>query len=306
MRNRRVIVTGATGFIGRYCIRELVRNNFEVHALCRRPDRSIVDIHWHEVDLLEPQGVLALLETLDASCLLHIAWFTTPGEFWTSTENDRWLVASRRLFEHFGAVGGERIVGVGSCAEYDWAHGVCREDQTPQEPATLYGQRKLQACHLLEQFAQEYSMSWAWGRVFFIYGPGEAAAKLVPTVTAALLAGEEVGTTDGHQLRDFVYVEDVASALVGLLAVSNDGVFNIGSGEGIAVRRVIEEIVELTGCRRDLVRFGARSAADDEPPCVVADVSRLAGALSWRPQFTLRQGLSREIATIKSRDFSRL
>ncbi|MCZ6665923.1 MAG: NAD(P)-dependent oxidoreductase [Gammaproteobacteria bacterium] len=302
MRNRRVVLTGATGFIGHYCLWELLRNDFEVHALCRRPDTSNTDVKWHAVDLLDSRSASALLETLNASYLLHTAWITTPGEFWTNADNDRWMGASRRLFEHFGAAGGERIVGVGSCAEYDWTDGVCREEETPLEPATLYGRCKLEACRSLEKLAREYGIGWAWGRVFFIYGPGEPHEKLVPAVAGALLAGEEVETTDGRQVRDFIYVEDAARALVGLLDVTSEGAFNIGSGEGVAVRHVIEEIGALTGRGDGLVRFGARTAPTPEPPCIVADISKLRAALSWHPRYTLREGLRREIDAIRNRD----
>ena len=298
MRNRRAVLTGPTGFIGRYCLSELLRNGFEVHALCRRPDASNTDVNWHEVDLLDAGGASALLKTLDASCLLHTAWITTPGEFWTSVENDRWMAASQRLFEQFGAAGGERIVGVGSCAEYEWSDGAIVEEETPLEPATLYGRRKVEASRSLTLLAHDYGMSWAWGRVFFIYGPGEPRKKLIPAVAAALLRGEEVETSEGRQVRDFIYVQDVATALVGLLDVTSDGAFNIGTGEGVSVRHVIEEICDLTGRGQDPVKFGARIPPTEEPPLIVADVSKLKAVLAWCPQFTLTEGLRHVIDAI--------
>jgi nucleoside-diphosphate-sugar epimerase len=133
-------------------------------------------------------------------------------------------------------------------------------------------------------------MSLAWARLFFLYGPREHPARLVPSVARALLAGEPAKCSAGTQERDFLHVDDVADALVSLVRSDLVGPVNIGSGEAVAVRAVIELVARECG-RPDLVRLGARPAPANEPPLLVADVSRLRDELGWRPGIPFEDGV---------------
>src|SRR5688500_310938 len=139
----RVLVTGARGFIGRPCVAELVRRGHEVHGISSARDPSgSAGVTWHHADLLSRTGAAAVLRRVRPSHLVHLAWITTPGEFWASPANDEWFAASRRLLGSFLESGGARVVAAGSVAEYDWRGGVCDEAATPLRPATPYGRSK--------------------------------------------------------------------------------------------------------------------------------------------------------------------
>jgi nucleoside-diphosphate-sugar epimerase len=176
-----VLVTGATGFVGRQALAPLAARGFEVHAVGRR-----------DVDLLEPDAPARLVEDLRPTHLLHFAWFAEPGAFWQSAENERWLAAGIRLLEAFAASAGTRAVVAGTCAEYDWSgDGLLSEQSTPLVPRTAYGEAK----NALRAAAEGMSLSLAWGRIFFLYGPYEDERRLVSSVTWALLAGLPARTT---------------------------------------------------------------------------------------------------------------
>lgn len=139
----RVLITGATGFVGQHCLPLLRERTAEVHAVCchTQPVPSH-GIHWHRLDLLDHHATEELFRTLQPSHLLHTAWFTKPSEFWSSPENLRWLESSMTILQQFQTHGGERAVCTGSCAEYDWSRGYCQESSTPLLPATIYGKCK--------------------------------------------------------------------------------------------------------------------------------------------------------------------
>src|SRR2546423_1664841 len=208
----RVLLTGAAGFIGRQCVVALRERGFEVHAVSSSRDDEIAErVVWHRANLLDPAQLERVVSEVKADLLLHLAWYATPGVFWTSLENYRWVAASLHLFRAFVEAGGRRVVAAGSCAEYDWRTGVCSE-QTPLDPLSPYGVCKAALYKMLNSFATRAGISAAWGRVFFTFGPHENPSRLVAGVASALLSGRAAPCTDGTQARDFLHVTDIVEA----------------------------------------------------------------------------------------------
>jgi len=296
----RVLVTGATGFVGRHTLAPLAERGFEVHAVARRPGTGPLAT-WHELDLLrdDPGPLLARLRPTH---LLHLAWNVEPPGYWHSAENLRWLEASLRLLRAFARADGRRAVAAGTCAEYDWSAALCDEAETPLAPGTLYGTAKDALRRVASAYAREAGLSLAWGRIFFCYGPDEHPSRLVASVARALARGEEAPCTEGRQVRDFLHVADVAEAFVALVASDLGGAVNVGSGDGVPVREVVERLAAAAG-RPDLLRVGALPSRPDEAPVVVAGVRRLA-ELGWAPRIDLDAGLADTLAWWRRRDLA--
>lgn len=297
---RRVLLTGATGFVGRHALEALealVERGDEVHAVhsTSAPVGTAPTVQWHRADLLDETARNALLDAVRPTHLLHLAWFAVPGEFWRSPENRRWVEASVGLVRSFAAGGGQRVVLASTCAVYDWSFGVCSEESTPLEPSTVYGECKLSLERAVSSLGADTGLSSASGRLFFLYGPYEDERRLVPSVVRALLRAEPAPVTTGTQARDFLHVRDAASALVELLGSELEGPVNIGSGVALEVRELVARIGSAIG-RPDLIRFGAVEPQVDEPPLVVADVGRVRRELGWRPALELDEGLAQTIA----------
>lgn len=284
---RRVLVTGATGLIGRMVIAPLVARGFEVVALGRSDDVPGAT-ETITCDLLDAVSRRAAVKQADASHLLHLAWYGGPGNRWSAPENLDWAAATVQLVREFAAEGGTRAVGLGSCAEYDWSNSVLTE-ATALRPASLYGKAKAATGELLNDSATDIGISFAWARVFFCYGPGEPEGRLLGDLLKGLLRGEVVNCTDGLQERDFLHTGDVGRALGLILGSDVSGPVNVASGTAIPVRQLITTAGDLLG-RSDLLQLGAIKRPATDPDLLVADISRLR-ALGFEPEFNLRAGL---------------
>jgi nucleoside-diphosphate-sugar epimerase len=290
MSGKHVLLTGGTGFIGRHCIADLQARSFEVHATTSRTPPASDGVHWHRTDLLSGEQTAALMAKVRPDSLLHLGWYAEHGKFWQALENLDWVRASIALLRAFIAEGGSRMAFAGSCAEYDWTNGHCREDTTPLKPQGLYGVSKHAFRLIAEEAARRAGISCAWGRIFFLYGPGEQPGRLVPLVVRSQLHGEHLSISGGALHRDYLYVAEVASALVALLDSPLEGPVNIGSGHAISLRAMVERITAKCG-HPELVDFRVREAAQKDAPLVVADTGRLGGELHWTPRVDLDRGL---------------
>ena len=288
----RVLVTGASGFIGAHALPELAARGFEIHALGRTPPTAVHTV-FHKIDLLNQGNLKRLLESLRASHLLHLAWYAEPTLYWQSPLNLDWTAASLTLVRHFREAGGERAVIAGTCAEYTWGPARLTED-APCRAATLYGAAKDATHRLLVAYARQTGLSLACGRLFFLYGPGERNGRLVSDAIRSLKAGRRFATTPGHQRRDFSYVADAAAAFAALVDAEIDGSYNIGSGRAIPVRDILERIGAITG-RADLIDYGARPLPPGEPSSIEADVTNLYEKIGFAPQYDLALGLSETV-----------
>jgi nucleoside-diphosphate-sugar epimerase len=290
----RVLVTGASGFVGRHCLPLLLDQGYEVHGLCRDTKRCpISDVVWHRVDLLQPGSADEVLRHLQPQYLLHLAWYAVPGKFWEARENLEWLRASLELLSAFANNGGARLVVAGSCAEYDWSGEECREYVTPLLPATLYGTSKHALQQIVRSYGSQTGLSSAWGRIFFLYGPHEHPSRLVAYVVQSLLNGEPAICSDGLQARDFMHVQDAAAAFVALLGRQVQGPVNIATGNSVPVRQVLDEIAQQIG-RADLLRLGARQSPP-EAVRISASVRRLREEVGCLPLYDLSAGIRQTI-----------
>lgn len=296
---KRVLLTGGSGFLGRHTVRPLIEAGYEVHALfSRSPAAKAEGVYSHCCDLMDFKRQKELMREIKATHLLHLAWYAEHGKFWTSPENYRWVRATTELVANFAGCGGGRAVFAGTCAEYDWSYGYCSEDLTPLRPSTVYGSCKNSMREILKNFSAYSGLKASWGRIFFLYGPGEDHRRLVPMVALALLKNEPARCTHGNQVRDFLYVEDAACAFVSLLDSGVEGPVNIASGVPVTVREVVCKIAGRLG-RRDLVIFGTVPQPDNDPPFVVADVRRLADEVMWKPSFDLDTGIGLTLGSLK-------
>ena len=288
----RVLITGPSGFIGTHCLRRLLREECEIHAVNRAGAGEYNDrVTWHAGDLRDAAQAVTIIARVRPTHLLHGAWIATPKVYGHSPENIVWLQSSIALVGAFGAHGGIRFVGMGSSAEYAPADGLpCIEDATPIRPATIYSKCKAACWLAVQAAAQQHGFSAAWGRLFLPYGPGDPPQRLVPTVIASLRSGQPVQITHGAQKRDFIYAPDAADLFVRLLLSLENGAFNIGTGHATTIRFVVEYLAARYA-KPELLHFGAIAPLPGELPFLVADMKKVHDRLSWSAPTDIRSGL---------------
>ena len=295
----KVLLTGATGFIGSHVARLLVNTDVEVYALVRESSDlwRIKDIasrlHLVQADLLVADEVEAQLARIRPEICLHLAWYAVPGEYLTARENIDLLKASLNLASCLAQLGCKRFVGVGTCFEYDIG-SECLAETSPVKPRNLYAASKLALQIVLEQLVDVTGMEAVWVRLFYLYGPYEPKQRLVPSVIRSLLRNEVAKVTSGEQVRDFLHVEDVAAAIWAVAQSELSGVVNIGSGHPVTVRDIVTRIGKILN-RPRLVTLGALPYNPADPMFVCADNHRLTGNTTWTPQYDLESGLRQTI-----------
>ena len=294
MPDKVVLVTGASGFIGRQVLHPLIKLGYKVHGVFHKQHPDVPDVQWHACNLLDTPDTNTLLASTRPSHLLHTAWYTEHGKYWTAPENTAWLDASTHLFERFIAQGGQRILGVGRCAEYDWQ----RQDKTPWKetdpcwPLTPYGQAKLA---LLQRLAAMPVSSYAWARVFMLFGPDEKPQRLVSSVVRAALADGPVLCTEGSQVRDFIDTGFCGEALAAVLHSGVTGPINIGSGDVMSIADLVKLVCELCNYTGE-IKFGAIVMNKNEPAFLAPDLTRLHNEVKFAQQQDIRHALSKIIA----------
>jgi nucleoside-diphosphate-sugar epimerase len=192
----------------------------------------------------------------------------------------------------------------GSALEYDWNYGYCSEVLTPRNPHTTYGVCKNALQEMLKAYAEITNLSSAWGRVFNVYGPYDHPKRLVSSVILSLLKDEPALCSHGNQLRDYLYVEDLANAFVKLLEGNVTGEINIASGKPVAVKEIIYKIAGKLG-KTDLVSLGAIPVSSSEPPLFAANIVRSSEEVSFSSEYDLDKGLDLTIIWWKKRLFDR-
>lgn len=294
MSPRRVLLTGATGLIGRQTIAPLRERGFTIAALGHggKPvpgaDETLV------ADLLDASATSAAVRSAGATHLIHLAWHDNLADRWTSPRNIDWSAATLRLVRSFSEAGGQCAVLAGSCAEYDWRTAGRFSEGDPLGPSTLYGRAKAATGSLLTAAAGAMGIALAWARIFFCYGPGEPPGRLVGDLIAGLSSGNGVQCTDGRQKRDFLHTADIGRALALLADRNANGPVNVASGQAVSVATVIDTVVRLMD-KPGLVRLGAQARPPGDPPLIEADVTRLSREFGFRPAFGLESGLANVI-----------
>ncbi len=296
----RILVTGATGFIGSAFARLALSRGHQVAGLAipgeALPERwpAAQNLSWIRGTL--EQAPWQEVRTFQPEACVHTAWITAPGVYLESPDNLWFRDASFEFLRKLWELGARQVVSLGTCIEYQISGAPLSEDKTPIAPTTTYARCKNELRIRLEQAANGQPFGLCWCRVFYPYGPGEHPSRLCGAIIRRLSAGQPLVLKTPHSTKDYIYIEDLAAAVLTVVEKRFHGTINIGTGTGVSVKDIAVCLAELMG-RRELIQ--EQNPPEPDPlPYVVADASRLRG-LGWRPGYDLRQGLTQLLQTIR-------
>lgn len=268
-----VLLTGATGFVGRQVLLALGECGVKVRVVVREGTQSRLATSTCLERVVTTQDLFAESDDWWAEAckgvdtVIHAAWYAEPGKYLQSAINLDCLTGTLRLAKGAAHSKVRRFIGIGTCFEYDLTGGIL-SIETPLRPLTPYAGAKAAAFMALSQWFPLQQVEFAWCRLFYLYGDGEDARRLVPYLRSKLTSGEPAELTSGNQIRDFLDVSDAGRLIVQTALSDEQGAVNICSGVPITVRQLAEQIADEYGCR-DLLKFGARQDNLVDPPCVV-------------------------------------
>jgi nucleoside-diphosphate-sugar epimerase len=296
-----VLVTGASGFVGANVVRELLAQRRRVHVILRSPQLPwrLADVGArlltvHQADLTDAAAVRRALRAACPDVVLHLA---THGAYESQADGRAILqtnvLGSYNLLQACAENGVRLFVNAGSSSEYGFQPEPMQEEMK-LTPNSFYAVSKAAQTHLGSLFAQRTSLAVACFRLFSVYGPWEEPTRLIPTMIRRARAGLRLEMVEPRIARDFVYVEDVVSALVNFprLAELRGEVINLGTGTETTLAEVVATVKELLDSSSE-VRWAAMAPRQWDSRRWVADPTRAAQRLGWAPRHSFRQGLAR-------------
>jgi nucleoside-diphosphate-sugar epimerase len=305
---RRVLVTGASGFIGSHLVKRLLAEGAVVHVLLR-PGSSAGrlaavrgELRVHEGDVTYPPSVRAAVAKSKPHVVFHLAADTGVrrlSEGWAGIERSVEVNLRGTLTVLHAALESptrvQRVVGAGGLEEYGSGPTPYVETQREQ-PISAYSASQVAATHYCEMLQRGTDTAIVTLRPALVYGPGQSADFLIPSLIASCLRGKDFEMTAGTQYRDLLYVDDLIDAF--LLAATRRGlrgeVINVGWGEEHAIRDVAETIVRLAG-GASRIRFGAKPERTADLAHLVTTTTHALDVLGWRARVPLDEGLRRTI-----------
>ncbi|MFN3326299.1 MAG: NAD-dependent epimerase/dehydratase family protein [Bryobacteraceae bacterium] len=297
----RILITGASGFLGSWVLRRLLDGGGHDIAIILRPTspawriRGLLDrVTVIEADLTQPDSAAGPLATFAPETVLHLAWLGVGNRYRNDSDQVTNIGATASLLEMAARGGARTWIGLGSQAEYGPHNGPLDENAAPR-PTSVYGAAKLCASLLAADYCRRYAMRFAWLRLFSCYGPQDDPSWLLPTLIRTLLAGQRPALTLGEQLWDYIYVTDAAEAICRVaLAPDAAGVFNLGSGQPRTIRSIAEMVRDAIDPALPL-GFGELPYRNDQVMHLEADIRRLRRATGWEPRVSLPEGVRRTI-----------
>ena len=287
-----VLLTGASGFLGRYALEKLKADGDEIFALSSKEQSQEQGVTWLQADFLN-DDLTPFIEQIKPKRVIHLAW--ECGRY-NETVHLGWVTASLRWLDALRDNGCEHLLTAGSSMEYQWSEQPCHETDTPIVPNTMYGHAKHTLGNLAAAYCERSNIQHCHARCFFICGVGESERRLIPAAINALKNGDSFTCNAGHAWRDYLDARDVGSVLAQLSVKRVNDTVNVAAGKAVQLRDLIDAVGRELG-KPDLLSYG-EAPADAPRDIALADVDKLQQTLGFVPAFDPNDTIMRMVAAM--------
>ncbi|MCL2145207.1 MAG: NAD-dependent epimerase/dehydratase family protein, partial [Endomicrobia bacterium] len=289
--SKKVIITGASGLIGKEALEPLQQAGFDIYALTIDDQdawtHGCMDARQRQItripcNLFDEKTLQNVFKEIKPSYLLNFAWATT-GDYLTSGINFDFLKAGLNLLKCFSENNGKRAVFAGTCFEYKFKDTSLKETDEIN-PQTVYAKCKNYLRELAQLYCEQNGISFGWGRIFYVYGHGENEKRLTSQIIKSIKNRKEVIITNGNLVKDYIYSKDIAGGFVKFLDGDVTGIVNICTGKGITLADYAMTIANKFS-RPDLIKI--LNEPTTQPPVIVGDNTRLIREAGYKIQYSI-------------------
>ncbi|HYF82773.1 MAG TPA: GDP-mannose 4,6-dehydratase [Clostridia bacterium] len=299
---KKVVVTGANGFIGSHMTMRMLEEKAHVHIMVReasdlwRLDKVSKDIEICKLDLRNGGEVEKYMRKIKPDYIFHMAAYGVD-----SRQKDYVIAADTNIIGTINmlnaaiAVGCEKFINTGTSMQYGNKLMPIRETEY-YSPSNIYGSTKGSATIIAHQIATENDINISTIIPFGVFGENEGSHKFFPHVILSVLGGKSIELSPCEQYRDYCYIENIIDGF--LMAVANEKakneIFNIGSGDVYQLKHFVKLIVERAGCKSD-IKYGSVEYRKNDLWSPQPDISKITDVLGWSPKVSLSEGIDRTI-----------
>ncbi|MFA6335714.1 MAG: NAD(P)-dependent oxidoreductase [Bacteroidales bacterium] len=304
----KVLITGATGFIGSNIAGELLERGVDLYATYRNTssfDKCILfkdEITWINTD--NPDWKDKILN-IKPDQLIHAAWSGIKSEDrndWSLQISNFWL--SKTYFDLAKECGVKKVIVLGSQAEYG-VQGCAADENTNPMPNDAYGSVKLLTGNYLRNLFDDSNTAWYWLRVYSVFGEGENPDWLIPSIVSRLLKNEPIQLTRCEQRYNYLYIKDFTAQLLSVVECEENksGIYNICDSEDVVLKDLVSKIADLSEISQKLLQYGTLPYRNGQNMFISGNNTkfRTCFKLNGKPSFGLAKGLMKTIEYYKGK-----
>lgn len=273
MKNINVLLTGASGFVGKQVLKNLENNKIQITVIARnhnndiyKNNKSVKSIIQTD-DAFKEQPVWWENACKNIDIFINLAWYAEPGKYLDSPLNTDCFNGTVNMIKGAAKAGIKRFVGIGTCFEYKFSRFPL-ETSSPLDPQTPYAKAKVDTFQYLEKFCKVKKIELLWCRLFYLYGEGEDERRLVPYIRKTLSLGKKVKLTSGEKVKDYLDIKEAGRIIANLAINKHKGAYNVCSGKGVSIKDLAENIAdEYNGSH--LLHFDSHERTSYDPPYIV-------------------------------------
>ncbi len=297
------IITGATGFIGRWLIKGLKERGHDCVAIVRngrinevQQDPVFFGVNIVALEMEEYRQIGK--RVYDADCLINLAWEGSRGnDRMDAAMQEHNYVCTMEAIKGISHTGCRCVVTAGSQAEYGNIAGKITEETKPV-PNTEYGKSKLRLFEWASMYCRNEGIRLIEPRYFSLYGPGDSDKTMIVSMLKKMRCNEECELTRSIQMWDFLYIENAVEKLIMLITAKKPGgVYNFASGDCRPLREFIEEMKFITGSS-SFLNYGAVPYPKTGMVSIEPDITKLKSAIEWNNMIAFREGIIKVVESI--------